>query len=242
MRKPSTVVIVILVCLAALGLGTVSVAQVQGLIFADGFESGDTSAWFRTREQTPGALDVNTAAAMAGSTYGLEVAADGIAWVETREPDRERDLKVSFFFNPDNIELIPGARIDILRFYGKGRRHHLRLVLRGAGPGLFRLALLVRGNSGRYQEIGSGLVVAGAENLIEVDWRAASTRNGTNGSAALWINGELEANEPSIANGRLDVRSVRLGSVALASTQNPEFVPDVAGFFDEITIFRLEAP
>jgi hypothetical protein len=213
---------------ALAGIGGPAGAQTQ--IFADGFESGDTAAWFRTREQIPGSLTVNAAAAMNGSGLGLEVAAGGAAWVETRDADREKGVFVSFFFSENNWEMLVRARAEILRFNAQGRRDHLRLVLQRS-PGGLRVGLLVRGNRGGYQLIGSGVVLPG-ENLIEVEWQAASTPNGTDGSATLWINGELEAREPTLANGRLDVRSMQLGLLGgnLAATRGSYYLDDFASF------------
>lgn len=207
-------------------------AGAQSQIFADGFESGDLSSWSFVGEQIPGSLEVNAAAAMGGSDFGLEVAGGGRAWVESRHPDREREVFVSFFFDPNNWEMLARGRVDVLRFTAQGRRHHLRLVLQRGATGQLRLGLFVRGNRGRYQAIGGGPVIAGQENLIEVAWQAASSRNGQDGSATLWINGELEASEPSLANGRLDVRSIQMGLVGgnTHATRGSFFLDDYSSF------------
>ena len=232
--KRRVVVLTVAVAAALAGIGAPALAQ--ALIFADGFESGDLSSWSVTREQRPGSLSVNGAAAMSGTGFGLEVAAGGVAWVASQEPEREKGVFASFFFSPDNLELVVKARAEIFRLYGPGRRHHLRLVLQQS-PGGLRIGLLVRGNRGRYELIGGGLVPSGQESLIEVEWRAASTPNGTDGSATLWINGELEAREPSVANGRLDVRTMQLGLLGgnLRATGGSFYV-------DEFASFRTLAP
>ena len=204
----------------------------QALIFTDGFESGDLAAWSAVRETSAGLLTVTPAAALGSPAFGLEVAAGGRAWLESRQPDRESEVFASFLFNPDNWEMLPRARVEILRFHARGGRHHLRLVLGQAGPGLFRINLQVRGNQGGYQTIGGGPVLAGAANRIEVHWRAASAPNATDGSATLFINGELEAREPTLANGRLDVRAIRLGTVAgqTGATRGSYYLDDFASF------------
>ncbi len=215
-------------------MGSAGTAGAQTQIFADGFESGDVAAWSAARALGSASLEVNESAAMGGpgSVFGLEVTGGGRAWVETRDPDRESTVSVSFFFNPDNWEMLARARVDILRLYGPGRRHHLRLVLRRAGPGLFRLGLLVRGNRGSYEPIGGGLVLAGGENLVEVEWQAASGPNATDGSAALYVNGELEAREPTLANGRLDVRTIQLGILGgnVGRTRGSFYLDDFQSF------------
>ena len=217
------------------GVGTVSAVRAQTTqIFTDGFESGDVSRWSAARALGSAALEVDGAAAMGGSSsvFGLEVTGGGRAWVESREPDRESTVGLFFFFDPDNWEMLPRARVDILRLYGPGRRHHLRLVLRRAGPGMFRLGLQVRGNRGGYESIGGGLVLAGGENLVEVEWQAASGPNATDGSAALYLNGVLEAREPTLANGRLDVRTIQLGILGgnVGQTRGSFYLDDFSAF------------
>ena len=217
--------------LVAMGSAGEVCAQGAG-IFTDGFESGDVSAWSAARELGGASLEVNGAAAMGGSAFGLEVTGGGRAWVETREPDRESSVGLIFFLDPDNWEMQARTRVDILRLYGPGRRHHLRLVLRRAGPGLFRLGLQVRGNRGGYEPIGGGLVLAGGENLVEVEWQAASGPNATDGSAALYLNGELEAREPTLENGRLDVRTIQLGILGgnVGQTRGSFYLDDFQAF------------
>ncbi len=212
-------------------------AQTTNLIFADGFESGDLSSWSAVREQRPGSLQVNPAAALDGTGNGLEVRGGSRAWLLSRHDQPESGVRVFFFFDPDNWEMVLKARAEILRFYARGNRHHLSLVLRRAGEGLFRLGLVVRGNRGRYEPIGSGLVMSGEANFVEIEWQAASSPAGSDGSAALWINGELEANEPSIANGQLDVRAIQVGLVGgnVGATRG-------SFYFDEFESFRTLAP
>ena len=128
------VVVVALAVGAALAWGGAP-ALSQSLIFTDGFESGDLSAWSVAREQIPGALAVTGAAAMNETDFGLEVAAGGVAWVASQAPQRETDSGMFWFFSEDNWEMLGDARVDILRLYGPGRRHHLRLVLRRTPAG-----------------------------------------------------------------------------------------------------------
>ncbi len=205
MRKPANRTVAFLAILA-LALLAAADAQPTNQIFTDGFESGDTSAWGHVR----GDLDVNESAAMEG-LFGLEVPGGSRSSLVTREPDRETTVLVSFFFDPNNIEIGPRRGVEILRFSAQGRRHHLRLVLRQDAAGEHRLALMVRGNRGRYDRIGGGIVTPGQANLVEVAWEAATRRNGNDGSAALFLNGEMEAHEPTISNGRLDVRAIQIG-------------------------------
>ena len=191
-----------------------SAALAQSQIFTDGFESGNLASWSRSREQVPGSLQVNDSAAMGDSDFGLEVVANGYAFVLDDSPNGETVYRASFLFRPDTLRLRTGARVEILRLYSRGGRHHVRLALQQVDPGRFAVHLLVRGNRGSYDFIGSGFVDRGAETEIELLWTAATTRNGFDGSVALSIDGVPAAQEPTVANGRLDVRAVRLGLVA----------------------------
>ena len=222
----------VLAAVVTAGLLLPAAGSAQAQIFTDGFESGDTASWSVVREQSPGLLAVTPGAALGSPLFGLEVAAGGRAWVESRHPDRETEVYASFFFDPDNWEMIVKARVELLRFQSRGNRSHLRLVLGQTETGLFRLVLQVRGNRGRFQTIGGGPVLAGAANLVEVHWTAASAPDATDGSAALYINGELEAQEPTLGNGRLDVRAILLGTVAgrTSGTRGSYYLDDFASF------------
>lgn len=73
-------------------------------------------------------------------------------------------------------------------------------------------------------------------NLVEVQWRAASTPGGADGSAALLINGVLEARAPNLMNGQFDVRSIQLGVMRAPDAQTMGSL-----YFDTFESFRLPA-
>ncbi len=217
-----------IIAIALLAAAGASEAQTTDSIFADGFESGDTSRW----SVALGGVDVNATAALGGSNFGLEVPGGTRSGLETREPDRETTVRVQFLLDPNTFELRRNQRIEILRFYAQGRRHHLRLVLRQNAAGDKRLGLMVRGNRGGYDLIGGGPVTPGLDNVVKVLWEAATSRNGNDGSAALFLNGEMEANEPTLANGRLDVRAIQIGLLGgnAGATRGSYYLDDFASF------------
>ena len=145
-------------------------------LFADGFESGDLSAW-RSREQVAGSLVVNEDAAMyRRSAQGLEVVANGNAWVQAKTPNDEKVFALGFLLDPHTLRLRDGKRITLLQLRPGQGRSLLDLQIQSRGGNL-TVRLRTRGADGRFTILGRGTVTRGQTNLIEVARLAATAGN-----------------------------------------------------------------
>jgi len=89
----------------------------SAVIFADGFESGDLSAW--TSASTGGGdLSASTAAALEGN-YGLQVLINDKdrLYLESDHPNNEEFIRLRFLFDPNTITMAQGDEHDLLRGY-----------------------------------------------------------------------------------------------------------------------------
>jgi len=84
------------------------------LIFADGFESGDLSAWNGESSNPDGNLSVSAAAAITGS-FGLQAAIiDSVElYVTDDTPTYEPRYRARFYFDPASIQLEVEKNIEI---------------------------------------------------------------------------------------------------------------------------------
>jgi hypothetical protein len=188
---------------------------VSDLIFADGFESGNFSAW--TAEQDgEGDLNVTGAAAQVGA-FGMAALIDNntAMWVRSDTPVAEPRYRARFYFDPNSIPMVNGDNHRILITRGvDGTANSLditRIEFR-RNNNLYQ----VRAVAARDPAVG-GFVATGwftindAPNHIEIDWQAASAAGANDGSLSLWTNGVLRQTRSNLDNDTLRVESVRLG-------------------------------
>ncbi|MEA3441708.1 MAG: hypothetical protein U9R58_15645, partial [Chloroflexota bacterium] len=93
---------------------TVTPTSSGSLIFADGFESGDLSAWSSSTTDG-GDLSVTTGAAMVG-TYGMQAVIDdnNAIYVTDDSPDGETEYVVRFYFDPNSISMAESDNVASL--------------------------------------------------------------------------------------------------------------------------------
>jgi hypothetical protein len=182
------------------------------LIFANGFESGNFSAWSSSATNN-GALSVSTAAAIV-QTYGMRagINSNTSIYVTDNSPTNESRYRARFYFNPNSITM------------SSGNAHYLLYGLTGSGVTTVRVEFGWSGTSYRIRAAVSNnsttftttswFNISNAPHYIEFDWLAA-TGSGTNdGGLTLWIDGVQRANLTGINNNTRRIESVQLGAVA----------------------------
>ena len=180
-------------------------------IFADGFESADVSAWSAVKSD--GDLLVTGAAALDGA-FGLEAVIDGTTplYLTDWSPVAEREYRAQFIFDPNSLRMLDG------------RSHLIFQALAGASQAVARVE--VRYKSGNY-ELRSGILsessgwantswwyITDAPHVIEIEWRASDSVEGSNGRLTMWINEIQSETREGVRNDGLRVDLVRLGAVA----------------------------
>lgn len=190
---------------------TVNSGSPSDLIFADGFESGDFSAWSANKTDT-GDLSVSAAAALVG-TRGMQALIDDTVtiYVTDDRPAAEPRYRARFYFDPNSIVM------------ASGNAHLIFNGLMGTTTAVLRLEF--RYFSGAYQVRGrlindattwtntSWFTISDAPHFIEMDWRAATAVGANNGGLTLWIDNVQLANLTTVDNDTRRIDRVRLGAV-----------------------------
>ena len=181
-------------------------------LFADGFESGDLSAW--SSNQTDGGdLSVASAAAIGGS-YGLQAVLDDnrSIYVVDETPSGEIAYRTRFYFDPNGVSM------------ASGNAHVILLARDAASMVAFRVEL--RSFQGDYQVravaplddapayVTPWIPLTDAPHFLEVSWWAATAENIWDGGLQFWVDGEIQAGDDGLDLDRPRVDSVRLGAVA----------------------------
>ncbi len=170
----------------------------SGVIFADGFESGDLSAWPYPNTDG-GDLSVSPSAALAGS-QGMQVVINNNnpMYVADDRPESETHYRARFYFDPNGIAM------------ASGNAHYLFSGLMGSTIEVVRLNF--RYSSGAYQLSGivlndnsnsintSWFTLSDAPHVIELEWQASSAAGANNGVLRLWLDGTQIADLTNIDN------------------------------------------
>jgi hypothetical protein len=182
------------------------------LIFADGFESGNFSAWTASTTDL-GDLTVSPSAALKGA-QGLQAVIDDVnpIYITDDSPNAEQHYRARFYFDPNSIIMAStDAHFIFKGFMGTGA-DVLQVEFRNsAGVYQIRGKLL---NDASAFVVTNWFNISDAPHAIEVDWRAASGVGANNGGLTLWIDGIQQTNLTGIDNDTWWVDRARLGALA----------------------------
>lgn len=180
---------------------------VTDLIFADGFESGNFSAWSSARD-TENDLSVSPTAALVG-TNGMAALIDNTTamYITDDTPVSEARYRARFYFDPNSLTMAEGDTHSIF-----GARNSTTELLR----------IDFRRQAGNYQIrafIGNDttamatfwFTISDAPHTIEFDWSAATGVGANDGFLTLWIDGAIVANQTSLDNDTMRIEQARLG-------------------------------
>lgn len=180
------------------------------VIFIDGFESGDLSAW--SSSQTDGGdLSANTAAALDG-LYGVQavINSNGPLYVRDDRPNVETGYLVQFRFDLNSI--VMQNRDDYVIFQGRSNTTFpLRLRFQFL-DGQYQIRAESMNDAGIGQ-VSSWLTIDDAPHLIRVDWRAATTPGANDGRLSLSIDGSQSVELTGLDNDTHRIDLVDLGAV-----------------------------
>jgi uncharacterized protein YjiK len=188
-------------------------AVVSDLIFKDGFESGNFSAWTANTNDL-GDLSVSAAAALIGSSRGMQAVIDdnNTIYVTDDTPNAEPRYRARFYFDPNSIAMLSGDTHFIFRGYSGTSTIVLRVQFRFSN-GSYQLRAGLVGDGSTWTN-SSWLTISDAPHAIELDWSAATAVGANNGSLGLWIDGVQRANLIGVDNDTRRIDQGRLGAVS----------------------------
>jgi hypothetical protein len=184
----------------------------SGIIFADGFESGNLSAW-TSNTNDAGDLSVSPAAALGGN-QGMQALIDdnNALYVTDDSPNAEPRYRARFYFDPNSIVMASGDAHFIFKGFVGASTEVLRVEFRqSSGAYQIRAALL---DDGSIWINTNWFTITDAPHFIEVDWRAATAGGANNGGLTLWIDGAQQANLTGVDNDTQRVDRARLGALS----------------------------
>lgn len=178
-------------------------------IFADGFESGNTSAWTGAN----GSTSVNASAAMTGA-YGLSVANDGstASYVIKDFISSTARLRLRFYFDPNTISMSDGSAHFIFHGNTSGGTTVVRVEFRRSS-GNYQLRGRIRDDASNWTNT-PWTTITDAAHAVELDWSAATPAGANNGGLTVWIDGASVGSVSGIDNDTRSVMQIRLGTVA----------------------------
>ena len=181
------------------------------LIFANGFESGNFSAWSSSVTDN-GDLSVSAAAALVGNNGLLAVLNDNNSiYLSDDNPNAERRYRARFYFDPNSITMADGDTHTIFNGYMDISTLVFRVEFRRFSSNYQLRAGLV--NDGTVWTNTAWLNISDAPHSIEADWRAATSAGANDGFLKLWIDGTQPAGQSGVDNDTRQIDHVRLGAV-----------------------------
>ncbi|HXF62205.1 MAG TPA: hypothetical protein VNK95_11345, partial [Caldilineaceae bacterium] len=178
---------------------------------ADGFESGNLSAWSANRSDG-GDLSVSPAAALVGSNGLQAVIDDSLAIYTDSTSAAERRYRVRFYFDPNSITMANGDNHYLFYGYSGSFTAVLRVQLSFANNSYqLRAALRDDGNTWRNS---SWATLSDAPHVVELDWQAATAPGANDGALSVWLDGVQHAEITGVDNDTRRIDRVRLGAVA----------------------------
>lgn len=182
------------------------------LIFADGFEAEDFSAWSNYSSDL-GDLSVTSEAALVGN-HGLQLTLDDSEPIGMRdeEPTDESKYRFRFYLDPNSMQMADGEHHVI--FFGYQGSDLTRPVLRvefGYLDGSYRLRMATLVTDSRWF-VGGWKEISDEPHSVEVQWDAST--DSLEGSVAIWIDGVLQGHKVGLQNPAHRIDTVRLGAVA----------------------------
>ena len=183
--------------------------HVTDLIFGDGFDSGNLTAWSSTANG--GHLSVSPAGALVGSN-GLVVSIDSTTatYVVDNSPNAEARYRARFHFDPNTITMANGDVHAIFYGYNSANLGLFQISLYYNNGYFVRVGVVDNGTTWRYSPY---VLISDAPHYLEIDWRAATGVGANDGLLNFWVDGVQRGNLTGINNDTRRVEYVRLGAV-----------------------------
>lgn len=196
---------------ATLTFTPTNTAEGSDLIFADGFESGDLSAWSASSTDA-GDLSVSPSAALSGS-QGLQAVINdnNVMYLEDNIPATEHRYRARFYFDPNSIAMSNSDTHIILGGYSSTGSMVMRLQFRRSSGNYYLQPSLL--NDGTTWTASSWTAISDVPQVIELDWRASSGAGANDGGLTFWIDGNQVADLAGIDNDLRNINLIRLGAV-----------------------------
>jgi hypothetical protein len=180
------------------------------VIFGDGFESGNFSAWSSSVADS-GDLSVTTAAALVGARGAHAGLDDNNAiYLTDDRPNAEPRYRARFYFDPNTLSMGNNDQHSILVGYVGASTQVVRVEFRRSA-GQYQVRGSLRNDASAWTST-SWFTLSDAPHVLEIDWRASTGAGANNGGLTFWLDGAQRANLTGIDNDTRRIDRVRLGA------------------------------
>jgi YD repeat-containing protein len=179
-------------------------------LFADGFESGNLSAWSSSVTDS-GNLSVSAAGALVGN-YGLQAVINNTnpKYVQDDTPTAENHYWARFYFDPNTVNIPSGSHF-LFFGYNSVNVQLVRIEFaKNGGAYQVRASARLDGVSVNFATT-NWYTISDAAHSIEFEWQASSAAGANNGYLALLLDGALQQILTGLDNDARLMDYVRLG-------------------------------
>ncbi|HZM21117.1 MAG TPA: hypothetical protein VFC02_05200, partial [Anaerolineales bacterium] len=200
----------------------ISNPSMPDLIFKDGFESGNFSAWTSSNTNS-GNLSISPSAALF-DVYGMRAVLTGTGSpipgmdVTDDRPTLETHYRARFYFDPNSITMASGDLHDIFQGYvylpeTATFTNILQVQFRYSSNSYQVRArtLLDDGTTWQPNTSQSWNIITDGPHYLELEWVAASAAGANNGQLNFWVDGVQKANLTNIDNDTRLIDRAKLG-------------------------------
>ena len=186
--------------------------SVSDLIFANGFESGNLSAWTSNANDL-GDLSASAVSALIGA-QGMQAMLDdnNSIYVTDDSPNAEPRYRMRFYFDPNSIPMLSGDTHFIFKGFMGTSTEVLRLEFRRSG-GLYQLRIAALDDGSTWTN-SNWFTISDTSHFIELDWRSSMAVGANNGGLTFWIDGTQQADLIGVDNDTRRIDRGRLGALA----------------------------
>ena len=182
------------------------------VIFSNGFDAGNLSAW-SSSAIGGGDLSANAAAAMSGAFGMRAVINDNTSiYVVDNTPAAETRYRARFYFDPNSITMTNGNTHYIFYGYSGTSTIVSRIEFRRSSS-VYQVRAQISNDGSTFTST-SFTTITDAPHYIEIDWRASTAPGANNGSLTFWVDGVQSGNITGIDNDTRRIDTIRLGAVA----------------------------
>jgi CSLREA domain-containing protein len=179
------------------------------LIFADGFESGNLSAW-SSSATGGGDLSVGGDAALV-ETLGLRALINDTTnlYVQDDTPADEAHYRTRFYFDPNSIVMATNDAHLIFQGLSANSTTLFQLNFRFAS-GSYQIVSQIKNDSNSWINL-AAYNLTDAPHVIEIEWQAATGAGANNGVFTLWFDGVVMESQTALDNDTHRLDKVKLG-------------------------------
>lgn len=198
---------------------------IPGVVFGDGFESGNLSTWSSSFTDG-GDLFVSAQSAAVGS-YGMEAFIDDTIDIDVTDttPNNETHYSARFYLNPNSVNLPNNESMYI--FTGSDDAYNWKLCLGMRRMAEYYALTLCGQNDANFWFEGKSAYITDDWQAVEIEWQAASAVGANDGFAGLWVNDVLV---DSLAG--LDTDTSRISRINLGATDSIPAISSGSIYFD----------